>query len=61
MQELTDRALNLAQAQGASYADMRIVRRDVQDIAVKNGVVQRLALNSTQGFGVRPREYSSTK
>ncbi len=53
MRELTDRALNLAQVQGATYADMRIVRRENQTITVKNGVVQGLELNSTQGFGVR--------
>ena len=53
MQELSDRALNLAQVKGATYADIRIVRRETQDITVKNGVVQELALDSTQGFGVR--------
>jgi TldD protein len=53
MRELTDRALNLAQVQGASYADIRIVRRKTEYITVKNGVVQELELNSTQGFGVR--------
>jgi TldD protein len=53
MKELTDRALNLAQVRGATYADMRIVNREIQSITVKNGVVQELELNSTQGFGVR--------
>ena len=53
MRELTDRALNLAQVQGAAYADIRIVRSEIQDITVKNGVVQELSLHSTQGFGVR--------
>jgi TldD protein len=53
MREFTDRALNLAQVQGATYADIRVVRREVQSIAVKNGVVQTLSLNDTQGFGVR--------
>jgi TldD protein len=53
MKELTDRALDLAQVQGATYADMRIVRRERQSIVVKNGVVQTLALNDDQGFGVR--------
>ena len=53
MRELSDRALNLAQVKGATYADIRIVRRETQDITVKNGVVQELALDSTQGFGVR--------
>ncbi|MCP4535618.1 MAG: TldD/PmbA family protein [Chloroflexi bacterium] len=53
MRELTDRALNLAQVQGATYADMRIVRRETQMISVKNGVVQGLELDVTRGFGVR--------
>ena len=53
MRELTDRALNLAQVQGATYADIRIVGRETEEITVKNGVVQELELNSTQGFGVR--------
>jgi TldD protein len=53
MKELTDRALNLAQTQGTSYADIRIVHRQRQDIAVKNGAVQELSLDSTLGFGVR--------
>lgn len=53
MRELTDRALNLAQTKGATYADMRIVNRETQTIGVKNGVVQELALDSTLGFGVR--------
>jgi len=53
MKELTDRALNLAQVRGATYTDMRIVSREIQNITVKNGVVQELELNSTQGFGVR--------
>ena len=53
MREFTDRALNLAQVRGASYADVRIVQRESQSLAVKNGIVQTLALNDTQGFGVR--------
>jgi len=53
MREWTERALNLAQVKGATYADIRIVRRETQNITVKNGVVQRLTLDGTQGFGVR--------
>jgi TldD protein len=53
MQELTDRALNTAQVQGASYADVRIVRRQTEQISVKNGVVEALAQDETLGFGVR--------
>jgi len=53
LRTLTDRALNLAQVQGASYADIRIVRRLTQHIAVKNGVVEGLSDDGSQGFGVR--------
>ena len=53
MKALTDRALNLAEVQGASYADIRIVRRQTQNITVKNGVVEGVSDNESQGFGVR--------
>ena len=53
MRELTDRVLNLAEVQGASYADIRIVRRQSQGITVKNGVVEALSSSENQGFGVR--------
>jgi TldD protein len=53
MREYTDRALNLAQAKGATYADIRIVRRETQSIEVKNGIVQTLSNGGTYGFGVR--------
>ena len=53
MKTLTDRALNLAQVQGATYADIRIIQRRTQGITVKNGVVEGLSENESQGFGVR--------
>jgi len=53
LKDFTDRALNLAQVQGASYADIRLVRRRTQNITVKNGVVEGLAENESQGFGLR--------
>jgi len=53
MKELTDRALNLAGVRGATYADMRIVRRQRQTIVVKNGHVEVLSQSESQGFGVR--------
>jgi len=53
MREYTDRALNTAKVKGAAYADIRIVRRTTQGIAVKNGVVQELELGESHGFGVR--------
>ncbi len=53
MKDLTARALNQAQVRGASYADVRVVTRLTQRIAVKNGRVEALEQNETQGIGVR--------
>jgi TldD protein len=53
MREYTDRALNAAEASGATYADVRIVRLTTQSIAVKNGIVQGLTQDESYGFGVR--------
>jgi TldD protein len=53
MRELADRALNVAEVKGATYADVRIVRRENQGIVVKNGKVEGLSQDENQGFGVR--------
>jgi len=53
LDELSARALNLAQAKGASYADVRLVTAETQSIAVKNGIVEAISLDTSQGFGVR--------
>ncbi len=53
MKDLTGRALNLAQVRGASYADVRIVERVTQHIAVKNGRVETLEQDESLGFGIR--------
>lgn len=53
MREYTERALDVAQSKGATYADIRIVRRENQNITVKNGIVQTLSLDDDFGFGVR--------
>jgi TldD protein len=53
MKELIERALNVAQLRGASYADARIVRREDESIAVKNGIVEALGHGQDQGLGVR--------
>jgi TldD protein len=53
MKDITARALNIAQVRGAAYADIRVVSRDTQRVAVKNGKVEALQQDETQGFGVR--------
>jgi TldD protein len=53
LKELANRALNLAQTKGATYADIRILYTETQAIQVKNGVAEAISLGDTQGFGVR--------
>lgn len=53
MKDIALRVLNIAQMRGAAYADVRIVSRTTQRIAVKNGRVEALEQDETQGFGVR--------
>jgi TldD protein len=53
MRDLTDRALDTASALGAGYADVRLVRRLEESVAVKTGRVEGVASGETEGFGVR--------
>ena len=53
MKELIERALNVAQLKGASYADVRLVHHEDESISVKNGIVEALGHGEDQGFGVR--------
>jgi TldD protein len=53
MQDLTARALDTATARGATYADVRIVRRLEESISVKTGRVEGVASGETEGIGVR--------
>ena len=53
MRDLTGRALDTATALGATYADVRVVQRRTQSISVKNGRVEEVADDQSQGFGIR--------
>src|SRR5512141_2422245 len=53
MKELTDRALDTATVLGAAYADIRVVRRRDESVAVKTGRVEGVASGESEGFGVR--------
>ncbi len=53
MRDLTDRALETASVRGAGYADVRIVRRLDESIAIKTGRVEGVASGESEGFGVR--------
>jgi TldD protein len=53
MRDLTQRALDTAAARGAGYADVRVVRRRDESIAIKTGRVEGVASGESEGFGVR--------
>ncbi|MEA2608861.1 MAG: TldD protein [Chloroflexota bacterium] len=53
MKDLTDRALDTASGLGAGYADVRVVRRLEESIAIKTGRVEGVASGESEGFGVR--------
>ena len=51
--DLARRALDTARARGASYADVRFVRRQVEDAQVKNSALEMVDRTDTFGFSVR--------
>ncbi len=53
MRDLTDRALDTAARLGASYADVRIVRRLEESISIKTGRLEGVATGDNEGFGIR--------
>jgi TldD protein len=53
MKDFTSHALNVATAQGARYADIRIIDHREQVVSVKNGNVDGIGDQNNQGFGVR--------
>jgi len=46
-------ALNTAKSIGASYADIRILNTEDENISTKNGVTELIEKNSSFGFGIR--------
>jgi TldD protein len=53
VKDLAARALDTARSRGATYADVRVIHRRSESIAVKNGAVEALSMNEDQGFGIR--------
>jgi TldD protein len=53
MKDLAEAALNAAQVQGASYADIRLNHHTEQELSVKNGQLAAVSDDSSEGFGVR--------
>jgi TldD protein len=53
MKTLVENILNLASLRKVDYADVRIVRRQMEEIAIKNGQVEALAQDEDLGSGIR--------
>jgi len=53
MKQLIDHILDVAKLKGVQYADIRIVRRQNEEIEVKNGKVEALVYDEDFGFGIR--------
>ena len=53
MRDLHERALDTATTRGATYADVRVVRRRDESISIKTGRVEGVASGESEGFGVR--------
>jgi hypothetical protein len=53
MKDLIENILNLAKVKGATYADLRIVRRRQEEVALKNGNVEALTSDEDFGVGIR--------
>ena len=53
MKALIGNILDLAKMKKVEYADIRIVRRQNEEIEVKNGKVEALTHDEDFGFGIR--------
>jgi TldD protein len=53
MHDLTNRALDTATALGATYADVRVVRRLDESINIKSARVEGVQSGESEGFGIR--------
>ena len=53
MKDYIQNILDLAKLKGVEYADIRVVRRQDEEIEVKNGKVEALIYDEDFGFGIR--------
>ena len=53
MKDLVENILDIAKLKKVTYADIRIVRRQSEEIEVKNGKVEALTHDDDFGFGIR--------
>jgi TldD protein len=53
LREFTELCLRAAKKLGCSYADIRVLQREQQNLALKSGIVESISQNKDAGFGVR--------
>ncbi len=53
MRDLINQVLDLAEIKKVTYADIRVVHRQFEEISVKNGKVDTLTRDEDLGFGIR--------
>ncbi len=53
MKDLIGNVLDLVQTEGASYGDIRVLRRRSENLEAKNGKPEAITAAETEGFGVR--------
>ncbi len=53
MRDLIQKALDICSKEGASYADIRMVTIQDEDISIKRGNIDALNLSTEKGFGIR--------
>lgn len=55
MQSLCEHALDVAKKLGASYADVRAIQQETEELGTKDETVARLNKSSSEGIGIRVR------
>lgn len=53
MQDLLDRAMNLAHTRGAQYADARVIENETETLVLQNGEMRTMENSQNVGIGVR--------
>lgn len=53
MREFVTRAIEMLRRKGADYGDIRVVKRQSEQLEVKNGRTESVTADREEGFGVR--------
>ena len=53
MREFVTKAIEMLRRKGADYGDIRVVKRQSEQLEVKNGRTESVTADREEGFGVR--------